>query len=95
MVDRYGRWTYEPNTKERDKCDCDRIADWICEKQYKIQTSLENLVNMILLHFDCSDNYGEYDEETGCGGYGDEFTIEGCKQYVEDSGGFAEFDYEV
>lgn len=93
MVDTYGRWTYEPNTPEEQKCDCDRIADWIYEKQYKIQTDLENLVLMIISHFDCSDHYGEYDEETGCGGYGDEFTIEGCKQYVEDSGGFAEFDY--
>ena len=48
---------------------------------------------MILLHFDCSDNYGEYDEQTGFGGYGKEFTIDGCKQYVEDSGGIKEFDY--
>ena len=50
---------------------------------------------MIILMFDCCDNYGEYDEESGCGGYGDEFTIEGCKRYVEDSGGFKEFDYEA
>lgn len=84
MVDTYGRWIYEPDTSEEKKCDCDRIADWIYDKPYKIQTSLENLVYMILLHFDCSDNYD---------GYGNGFTIEGCKQYVEDSGGFAEFDY--
>ena len=86
MVDTYGRWTYEPNTPEEQKCDCDRIADWIYEKQYKIQTNLENLVLMIISHFDCPERYGD------CGS-GDEFTIEGCKQYVEDSGGFAEFDY--
>ena len=39
---------------------------------------------MILLHFDSPDNHEEY---------GEEFTIDGCKQYVEDSGGLREFDY--
>ena len=95
MVDNYGRWTYEPNTPEEKKCACARIADWICEKVYTPKTSIEHLVHMIILMFDCCDNYGEYDEESGCGGYGDEFTIEGCKRYVEDSGGFKEFDYEA
>ena len=52
---------------------------------YIPKTSMENLISMIILHFDCDDNYG--------GEYGTEFTIEGCKQYVIDSGGFAEFDY--
>jgi hypothetical protein len=94
MVDIFGRWTYEPNTPEGDKCDCDRIADWILESGYKVKTSIERLVTMIILHFDCPDNYGECDEDTGFGYYGDSFTIEGCKQFVEDSGGFAEFDYD-
>lgn len=93
MVDAYGRWIYEPDTPEQKKCDCDRIADWICESGYTPKTSIEHLVHMIILMFDCCDNYGAYDEESGCGGHGEEFTIEGCKQYVEDSGGFAEFDY--
>jgi len=44
MVDNYGRWTYEPNTPEEKKCDCDRIADWICEKGYTPRTSIEHLV---------------------------------------------------
>lgn len=48
---------------------------------------------MIITHFDSPDHYGEYDAETGCGGYGDEFTVEECKRYVEESGGFREFDY--
>lgn len=93
MVDGYGRWTYEANTPEEKKCDMDRIADWIMEKKYIPKTSIENLVTMIVLHFDCPDNYGEYDPETGFGGYGDGFTIDECKRYVEDSGGFSEFDY--
>lgn len=54
---------------------------------------MKNLVQMIIAHFDSPDHYGEYDIETGCGGYGDEFTIEECKRYVEESGGIKEFDY--
>lgn len=93
MVDVYGRWTYEPDTPEEKKCDCDRIADWVIEKGYEPETTIENLVQMIIAHFDSPDHYGEYNAETGCGGYGDEFTVEECKRYVEESGGFKEFDY--
>lgn len=93
MVDVYGRWTYEPDTLEEKKCDCDRIADWVREKGYKPETTIENLVQMIIAHFNSLDHYGEYDAETGCGGYGDEFTVEECKRYVEESGGFKVFDY--
>lgn len=60
---------------------------------YKPVTTMTNLVTMIILSFDCDDNYGEYDEETGFGGYGEEFTLEECFRYVEESGGYAEFDY--
>lgn len=85
MVNTYGQWIYRRNTPEEKKCDCDKIADWIVESGYKPKTSIENLVLQIILFFDCADNYD--------GEYGTEFTIEGCKQYVIDSGGFTEFDY--
>ena len=70
------------------------IEKKIIEDGYKPKTSMDNLISMIILSFDCDDNYGEYDEETGMGGYGEEFTLEECFRYVEDSGGYAEFDYE-
>ena len=60
---------------------------------YNLETTMENLIEMIVLSFDCDDNYGEYDEETGCGGYGSEFTLEECLRYVEECGGYREFDY--
>lgn len=66
----------------------------IIEDNYIPKTSMENLISMIILSFDCDDNYGEYDEETGFGGYGEEFTLEECFRYVEESGGYQEFDYE-
>lgn len=56
-------------------------------------TTMNNLISMIILYFDCDDNYGEYDKETGLGGYGNEFTLEECFRYVEESGGYREFDY--
>ena len=61
---------------------------------YTPKTSMDNLITMIILSFDCDDNYGEYDEETGFGGYGEEFTLEECFRYIEESGSYAEFDYE-
>ena len=70
------------------------IEQKILADGYKPKTSMENLISMIILYFDCDDNYGEYDEETGCGGYGEKFTLEECFRYVEESGGYAEFDYE-
>ena len=60
---------------------------------YKPETTMEQLIKMIILYFDCDDNYGEYNEESGCGGYGSEFTLEECFRYVEESGGYREFDY--
>ena len=70
------------------------IESKIIADGYKPKTSMDNLISMIILSFDCDDNYGEFDEETGFGGYGDGFTLEECYRYVEESGGYAEFDYE-
>lgn len=69
------------------------IEKRIVDDGYEPKTSMDNLIKMIILSFDCDDNYGEYEEITGFGGYGDEFTLEECFRYVEESGGYAEFDY--
>lgn len=69
------------------------IAKKIKADGYVPRTTMSNLISMIVLSFDCDDNYGEYDEETGFGGYGNEFTLEECFRYVEESGGYREFDY--
>lgn len=71
----------------------DDIERKIIEDGYNPETTMDNLISMIILSFDCDDNYGEYEEETGFGGYGNEFTLEECFRYVEDCGGYAEFDY--
>ena len=69
------------------------IEDRIKASGYTSLTTMDNLVSMIILSFDCDDNYGDYDPETGFGGYGEAFSVERCMQYVEDSGGYREFDY--
>lgn len=69
------------------------LFEKIAKDGYMPETTMENLVLKIILSFDCDDNYGEYNEETGCGGYGESFTLEACLQYIEDSGGYKEFDY--
>lgn len=70
------------------------IEEKILNDGYEPETSMENLISMIILHFDCDDNYGEFDEESGMGGYGEEFTLDECFRYIAESGGYREFDYE-
>lgn len=81
------------NPEENYEAYYGEIERKIIEDGYSPETTMDNLISMIILSFDCDDNYGEYDEETGFGGYGNEFTLEECFRYVEDCGGYAEFDY--
>ena len=77
--------TYEQYAKD--------IEARIKKDGYKPKTTLDHLVCMVILIFDCDENYGEFDEETGFGGYGEEFTLEECFRFVEERGGWEEFDY--
>ena len=84
MVDTYGKWTYEPNTAENKKCDCDRIADWIISTGYQIETNIEYLTEIIISYADdwYNTEYGDWD-----------FNVDDVIEYVIDSGGLAEFDF--
>ena len=81
------------NPEETYAIHCNDIEKKIINDGYSPKTTMDNLITMIILSFDCDDNYGEYDEETGFGGYGEEFTLEECFRYIEEFGGYAEFDY--
>lgn len=83
MVNTYGVWTYEKNTAEEKKCDCDRLADWIISTGYQVETSIENLVEMIIAHVE-SEREGLLYRN---------FDIDDIKEYVENSGGITEFDF--
>lgn len=69
------------------------IEKQIHKDNYEPETTMENLISNVILHFDSDDNYGEYNPETGYGGYGDSFALDECLRYVEESGGWKEFDY--
>ena len=68
---------------ENKKCDCDRVADWIISTGYQVETSIENLVEMIIAHVE-SEREGLLYRN---------FDIDDIKEYVENSGGLREFDY--
>lgn len=85
MVDWYGRWTYEPETPEEKKCDCDRIADWICSTGYEPETSIEYLTEQIISY---ADDWYKSERDDGW-----DFNVDDVIQYVEYSGGIAEFDF--
>lgn len=93
MVDIYGNWTYEPNTPEEEKCDCDRIADEVMKQlanippqcrlyNYKIETSIEHIVEMIYV---CLEEFIEAQEEFNAEEIVNEAMEYGC--------GIDEFDY--
>lgn len=90
MIDIYGKWHEEKDYSTYPKgewCDYDTMAAWIRERGYEPETSMENLINMIFLHYD---NKLDDDGECNISIYTD-----GCKEFVEESGGLEEFDYEV
>ena len=88
MVDTYGRWTEEEDYSKYPKekwCDYDEMCVWIKNQNYTPKTTMENLISNIFAHFDL-----EIEDTPGLF-----FSIENCQEYIESSGGLAEFDYEA
>lgn len=95
MVNTYGRWTEEKDysTYPKEKwCDYDYMAAWIREQGYEPKTDMENLITMILLHYECEIEDGESDYDTENGNFDGTYT-EAAQAFVMDSGGLVEFDY--
>lgn len=98
MVDYNGNWTAEVDYKMFPKekwCDCDYVAAWIKDLDYEPKTSIENLVNMILLHYtaylfdndlDFYTDIKESENETMV-------SVKDVSCFVEENGGLSEFDY--
>lgn len=90
MVDTWGRWTEEKDysTYPKEKwCDYDHMAVFIREQGYEPETTMENLISMMFAHYEVALQDEEYYNEGEI-----EFTIDGCKEYVLESG-ISEFDY--
>ena len=94
MVDTYGRWTEEKDysTYPKEKwCDYDYMAAWIREQGYEPKTDMENLITMILFHYECEIEDGESSYDTENRNFDGTYT-ESVQAYVMDSG-LVEFDY--
>ena len=106
MVDDYGRWKENEDYStfpQEDWCDMDYVANWIRSKNYEPKTSMENLILMILAHYDtelectfhedgrCTYGYAIPDERP----YPENLMvyIPDLEAYVEASGGIQEFDH--
>ena len=98
MVDSYGRWTYEPDTPENEKCDMDYVTELILnltEKSgYEIKTDLENVTGLVIAF------YGLYLDEIGREYYAvadnlndPMINIKDVEAFLYDAGGVKEFDY--
>lgn len=88
MVDTYGRWTEEKDYSVYPKekwCMYDYMADAIRKTDYNIKTSMENLIDMIFLHAESN---------VECGEEIDMDNVDDVMEFVWQSGGLKEFDYE-
>jgi hypothetical protein len=95
MVDWYGHWTYREDDPQEKWCLYDYLARQIISSGYEPKTSLENLCNMILAHYDCE--LESEDVEYFAYKYSqDDFNtqVSDIVEYVNASGGYKEFDYE-
>lgn len=84
MTNTYGVWTYEKNTADEKKCDCDRLADWIISTGYRVETSIEHLTEMIIGY---ATDWFEHEYDNW------EYNLDDVIEYVENSGGITEFDF--
>lgn len=101
MVDQYGNWTEEDyNTYPKEKwCDIDYIANWVRQRQYNPVVSMERLcLNMYESYGQFLDNNAEpYYAAIDPRPYPDCLMIfmPDFVMYIQENGGFQEYDYEV
>ena len=99
MVGAYG-WKAEEDYSvypENKWCDYDYVAAWIKSVGYEPKTSIENLVEMVVAHYDFwkDDNneefYTDIKESENQDGW--MISTKDVSCFVEENGGLAEFDY--
>ncbi|MCM1178683.1 MAG: hypothetical protein NC347_00365 [Clostridium sp.] len=102
MINNLGQWeeNKDYNTYPKEKwCDMDYMATWIRSKGYEIKTNMENLILIILAHYEDSEEY----KENGFFAIMDTrkypnnlmINIPDVESYVLANGGIKEFDYEI
>lgn len=98
MVDWFGNWTAEKDYSAypKDKwCDYDYVAAWVMEMKYSPKTTIENIVKMIVAHYDSylSDNNIEFYTDIEVSENEPMISVEDVASFVVESGGLKEFDY--
>lgn len=98
MVDMYGRWTEEKDYSVYPKekwCDMDYVAAWIRSTEYKPETSMEHLIDMILWGYvsQLADDNTEFYTDITESENENMVSIIDLSCFVNDSGGLKEFDY--
>lgn len=94
-----GVWTAEEDYSKYPKqkwCDLDYVANWIRQKKYVPETSIENVSYTILAHYELEEFPNGYFEIKDNRKYPSNLMINilDIEAYVEASGGIEEFDYE-
>ena len=99
MINNLGQWEENNDYStfpQTEWCDMDYMANWIKSIGYEPKTSMKNLINMVLLHYDsCLDDEDKdfYTDITKSeNGFGISIADVSC--FVEENGGLKEFDYE-
>lgn len=98
MVDYNGNWKAEKDYSEFPKgkwCDLDYVAAWVLESGYKPETTIENLVEMILSHYETHliDNNTKFYTDIIESENNPMISVADISCYVEENGGLKEFDY--
>lgn len=97
MVDWFGSWKAESDYSKFPKekwCDCDYVAAWIADSNYKSEAPIEILVRTILLYYSgylIENNADFYTDRTESEN-GMMISIEDVSCFVEEDGGLKEFD---
>ena len=83
------------NTPEDKWCDYDYVAAWIDTVCYVPKTTTENLVKMIVAHYDSylSDNNIKFYTDIEVSENEPMISVEDVASFVVESGGLKEFDY--
>ena len=93
MIDYFGRWIEEKDYKMYPKgkwCDMDYVASYIRRRGYSPKTTMENLINMIILHLEGEVEEGNFSQMYDKNSM---INIENLSAFVDASGGLKEFDY--
>lgn len=99
MINNLGQWEANENYKTYPKeewCDLDYVAAWIMQQEYKPKAPITRLTEIIVGHYDFAIKESGYFAIEDTRKYPDNLmiNISDVEEYIRNSGGLEEFDYE-